>query len=391
MKRFFLAAGALSAFAAFALAADNDTRPIGATKFAGDRGIRASSDQLYGICGDAADPFADFALPGTVARSVEWNDPAIPVAQNRELFDWADLPTGSHQINCMIFGYCTSAFTPAGDPNAGLLYTLSIYKSTNGNNAGLRTAYAVPALPSGFAEFQFFAPGQDDPLFDPNFVICYAFIFDLLADPNYGALMDLTGDINADGKDDFGYGTDMEHLPGYEVDTLGDPAFSGVAACPANAARPQQGADFARYDQYNEPGRALGGTYISTVFRTANDAQHFFQLYGCAADADLDGRCDASDNCPDVANFDQADGDLDGVGDACDDCPFDFGVAPCGCPTCGCLGDIDNDGDVDLGDLGLFLANYGCTSGCGPSDLDGDGDVDLADLGLLLGVYGSTC
>ena len=37
-------------------------------------------------------------------------------------------------------------------------------------------------------------------------------------------------------------------------------------------------------------------------------------------DADGDGVCDANDDCPAVANPDQADGDGDGVGDACDPC-----------------------------------------------------------------------
>ncbi len=39
------------------------------------------------------------------------------------------------------------------------------------------------------------------------------------------------------------------------------------------------------------------------------------------ADSDADGAFDAYDNCPRVANPDQADGDGDGVGDACDNCP----------------------------------------------------------------------
>lgn len=43
--------------------------------------------------------------------------------------------------------------------------------------------------------------------------------------------------------------------------------------------------------------------------------------------------------------------------------------------------DLDLDGDVDLSDLGILLANFGLG---GAGDLDGDGDVDLADLGAML-------
>ncbi|HEX3609304.1 MAG TPA: thrombospondin type 3 repeat-containing protein [Solirubrobacterales bacterium] len=39
-----------------------------------------------------------------------------------------------------------------------------------------------------------------------------------------------------------------------------------------------------------------------------------------ALDTDHDGIADASDNCPTVANPDQADADADGIGDACDFC-----------------------------------------------------------------------
>ena len=57
----------------------------------------------------------------------------------------------------------------------------------------------------------------------------------------------------------------------------------------------------------------------------------------------------------------------------------------------GCVGDLDGDGDTDLADLGILLADFGCTApGPCPGDLDGDGDTDLADLGILLADFGCT-
>ena len=56
-------------------------------------------------------------------------------------------------------------------------------------------------------------------------------------------------------------------------------------------------------------------------------------------------------------------------------------------------GDLTGDCLVDLADLGILLADFGCTAGPGacPGDLDGDGDTDLADLGILLAAFGSSC
>jgi hypothetical protein len=58
-----------------------------------------------------------------------------------------------------------------------------------------------------------------------------------------------------------------------------------------------------------------------------------------------------------------------------------------------CVGDLDNDRDVDLSDLAGLLAHYGTTSGMTQAngDLDCDGDVDLSDLSTLLSAYGTSC
>ncbi|MFQ5807630.1 MAG: hypothetical protein ACE5I3_14380, partial [Phycisphaerae bacterium] len=57
------------------------------------------------------------------------------------------------------------------------------------------------------------------------------------------------------------------------------------------------------------------------------------------------------------------------------------------------LGDLDDDGDIDLSDLAQLLSNYGTASGATyyDGDLDADRDVDLSDLVALLAVYGTTC
>ncbi len=81
----------------------------------------------------------------------------------------------------------------------------------------------------------------------------------------------------------------------------------------------------------------------------------------CDDDDDNDTVADDDDNCPEDANTDQADGDSDGLGDACDACPSDA--------------DDDSDGDGACG------SDDNCPDDANPDQADGDNDGigDLCD------------
>lgn len=60
---------------------------------------------------------------------------------------------------------------------------------------------------------------------------------------------------------------------------------------------------------------------------------------------------------------------------------------------CECLGDLNGDFRIDLGDLSRLLSHFGQTGDVayGDGDLNGTGRVDLADLSLLLMHFGRAC
>jgi len=59
-----------------------------------------------------------------------------------------------------------------------------------------------------------------------------------------------------------------------------------------------------------------------------------------------------------------------------------------------CPADLSGDGFIDQSDLGILLADYGCTippePDC-PGDIDGDDETGQSDLGILLSVFGTQC
>jgi len=159
---------------------------------------------------------------------------------------------------------------------------------------------------------------------------------------------------------------------------------------------------------------------LLALIGNAPDGTRQFLWHGAipsnAVDADGDGFPDGLDNCPTVANADQADADFDGVGDACDNCvnvanprvSADYLALNPWATLTGGQRDDDHDGfgnrcDAKVGaagvvnsaDLGQFRASLGksrtahlCgTSGtlsCAEFDIDENGGViNAGDLGVF--------
>ena len=63
----------------------------------------------------------------------------------------------------------------------------------------------------------------------------------------------------------------------------------------------------------------------------------------------------------------------------------------CVSPNAFCLGDVNDNGLRDVGDLLSALGVFGCEEACGPADVDTDGIVGVNDLLIMLGLFGEPC
>ena len=110
-----------------------------------------------------------------------------------------------------------------------------------------------------------------------------------------------------------------------------------------------------------------------------------FDLHVGPPDGDLDGHPDTADNCPAVANPDQADGDADGVGTACDNCKLRANAPQTDTDHDGygnaCDADLNGDGIVNFADLARMKSVFFTSDA--QADLTGDGLVNFADLAVL--------
>ena len=146
---------------------------------------------------------------------------------------------------------------------------------------------------------------------------------------NFGFSLASIGDVNGDDVDDVAVGA-----PRFENGEMDEGKFfvylgapngtpSTVAAYVAEGEQPDGlyawslgGGDF-NGDGLDD--LLIGARAFDKPFMVDVDEGIAVSYFGCS-DVDRDGVCSDVDNCPDVANSDQADADTDGNGDVCDEC-----------------------------------------------------------------------
>ncbi len=97
----------------------------------------------------------------------------------------------------------------------------------------------------------------------------------------------------------------------------------------------------------DDPAHSTSDVACQQVLKTFRDKSGL--IWPVCVDSDLDGIRNDVDNCPTVANANQADRDKDGIGDACDTCPDDAGNDVDGDGLCAAVDPCPNDATNSCG------------------------------------------
>lgn len=134
----------------------------------------------------------------------------------------------------------------------------------------------------------------------------------------------------------------------------------------------QPGSTFSHWDTTANPNLLMEPSFTTTLEATVEvdlSAALFADIGWNLFDVDADLVPDINDNCTVVANGDQRDTDDDGFGNVCD-------------------ADLNNDGIINVVDLGLLRSVFFTTDEDG--DFNNDGTVNVIDLGILRAAFFGT-
>jgi hypothetical protein len=168
--------------------------------------------------------------------------------------------------------------------------------------------------------------------------------------------------------------------------------YSGNFAAGANKGIALQGEWLVRVSAYS--GLAVTGDVVGYNGLGPNGAADYAAnaTIEVLHDGDRDSIADAQDNCPGIANPNQADCNHDGIGDVCELAAGAPDLNGDGVPdACQCAGDVTGDGVVDGADLSAVISNWGLATSDPMSraaDRNSNGRIDGTDLGIIFTGWG---
>lgn len=288
----------------------NPATGAGGTLYWVDNGLEFNSlgigDAVYGLAGPVT------AAAAVSGESLEVSAPgSIPSASDVAVSPVATTVAGVGVVPAGTIFVSNSAGSAAGE---------SLYLVNPSTGAATPGGFAVPGFAGGikfdavgnlffaYADGTTFAGAQR--VYAPADI---AFGSPTLARSGDGSTGVAAGDYDLDGVDEMilggGFSPDFSEctVVGVEIDTgAGTTLYQGVP----NPANP-----FGCFTG----GVAFDGTHRDVLFTDGvGVTSRVFELDGTTGDSDGDGVEDAFDNCPRVANPNQADFDRDGAGDLCD-------------------------------------------------------------------------